>query len=57
MIKKELARRKLIAVDRFVLPHLLHQLVGTKGVHEAERSCKQEDAMFRIIVRGYMFNG
>lgn len=41
VVQEELARRELVAVDGFELPHLLHQLVGTKGVHKTERPCKQ----------------
>lgn len=41
VIQQELAWCELIPVDGFKLPHLLHQLVRTEGVHETERSWKR----------------
>lgn len=50
MIQKELAWCKLIPIDGFKLPHLLHQLVRTEGVHETERSWKQQGIVRNINV-------
>lgn len=40
VVQQELARRELVPVHGFVLPHLLHQFVCAKGVHEAEGTWK-----------------
>lgn len=41
VVQEELTWSELVSVDRFELPHLLHQLVGTEDVHETEGACKQ----------------
>lgn len=45
VVQEELARSELVSVDCFKLPHLLHQLVGTEGVHETEGTCRQPGNM------------
>lgn len=41
VVQKELARSELVPIDGFILPHLLHQLVCTECVNEAERTWKK----------------
>lgn len=49
VVQEELAWSELVPIDGFILPHLLHQLVGTECVNKAERTWKKGGFLLSLL--------